>query len=154
ETSAEATVNLVVDTRPACADPTATAVVGQPVRIPFSAFGCSDVDGGNLLIHPSDGTHGTVESNFATLEVVYTPEPGFAGTDEFEFYASDGVLQSAAKKMRVTVGAPAQATPTPTPITSSTPPPAPADTTAPKATAKALSASIAKGVALTLTSNE
>jgi hypothetical protein len=159
ETSAEATVNLVVNTPPACADGTATAIVGQPVRIAFSTFPCSDADGsGNLLIHTNDGAHGTAVSDFGGREVVYTPEPGFAGVDEFTFYASDGIAQTATRTMRVTVGQPAQPTPTPTPTPSTSdrtaPPPVSADTTAPKTTAKAVSASIAKGVTLTLASNE
>ncbi len=159
ETSAEATVNLVVNTPPTCGDGTATVIVGQSLRIAFSAFPCSDADGsGNLLIHTNDGAHGTVVSDFGAREVIYTPEPGFEGTDEFSFYASDSITQTATRTMRVTVGQPAQPTPTPTPtpITSdrTAPPPVSADTTAPKATAKAVSASIAKGVSLTLASNE
>jgi hypothetical protein len=158
ETSAEATVNLVVDTAPACADGTAATGVGQPLRIAFSAFPCSDADGPNLFIHATDGAHGTVESDFAGSVVTYTPEPGFQGIDEFTFYASDNVsLNTATRTMRVTVGQTAQPTPTPTPSPTpiSSPPPAPvADTTAPKTTAKAASASIAKGVSLTLASNE
>ena len=158
ETSAEATVNLVVDTRPSCGDATATAVVGQPLRIAFSAFRCTDPDGGNLFVHTKDAAHGTVVADFGSSEVTYTPDPGFEGVDEFEFYVSDGVLDSGSRTMRVTVAPPAQATPTPTPtpIASGDPPPSPrpADTTAPRTTAKAAFASIAKGVSLTLASNE
>jgi hypothetical protein len=158
ETSAEATVNLVVDTRPACGDATATAVVGQPLRIAFSAFPCADPDGGNLFIHTRDAAHGTVVADIASLQVTYTPEPGFEGVDEFEFYVSDGVLDSGSRTMRVTVAPPVQATPTPTPTPIASgdppPPPRPADTTAPRMTSKTASASIAKGVSLTLTSNE
>jgi hypothetical protein len=159
ETSAEATVNLVVNTPPTCGDGTATTVPGQPLRIAFSAFPCSDADGSrNLFIHTSDGAHGTVVSDFAAREVTYTPEPGFEGNDEFSFYASDSITQTGTHTMRVTVGQGTQPTPTPTPtpITSdrTPPPPAPVDTTAPKTTAKAVSASIAKGVSLTLASNE
>jgi hypothetical protein len=159
ETSAQATVNLVVDTPPACGDATATTGVGQPLRIAFSAFPCSDSDGETLFIHTSDGAHGTVVSDFAALEVTYTPEPGFEGTDEFTFYGSDSVsLNTGTHTLRVTVSRPAQPTPTPTPtpITpgETPPPPRPADTTAPKTTAKIVSASIAKGVSLTLAGNE
>jgi hypothetical protein len=158
ETSAEATVNLVVNTPPACADATATTTPGQPLRIAFSAFPCSDADGaGNLFIHTGDGAHGTVVSDFGTREVTYTPEPGFAGVDEFTFYAADSITQTPERTMRVTVAQPAQPTPTPTttPAPGTPPPPSvSADRTAPKTTAKAASASIAKGVALTLTSTE
>ncbi len=157
ETSAETTVNLVVNTPPACGDGTATTAAGQPLRIAFSAFPCSDADGsGNLFIHVSDGAHGTVVSDFGAREVVYTPDPGFEGTDEFSFYAADSITQTATRTMRVTVGQTAPPTATPTPVTSdrTPPPPASADTTAPKTTAKAVSASIAKGVTLTLASNE
>jgi len=157
ETSAPATVNLVVDTAPTCGDGTATTGVGQPLRIAFSAFPCGDADGGTLFIHTNDGAHGTVVSDFGGLEVVYTPEPGFEGTDEFTFYGSDSAsLNTATRTMRVTVARPAQPTPTaaPSPPGETPPPPRPADTTAPKTTAKAASASIAKGVSLTLASNE
>jgi Big-like domain-containing protein len=159
ETSAPATVNLVVDTAPACGDATATTGVGQPLRIAFSAFPCSDADGGTLFIHTNDAAHGTVVSEFGALEVIYTPEPGFEGTDEFTFYGSDSVsLNTATRTMRVTVARPAQPTPAPTPVTPGETPPPPrplsADTTAPKTTAKAASSSIAKGVSLTLASNE
>jgi hypothetical protein len=109
-----------------------------------------------MFIHTNDGAHGTVDSDFAALEVIYTPEPGFEGTDEFPFYGSDSAgLNTGTRTMRVTVARPAQPTPTPapTPIASVTPPAA-ADTTAPKTTAKAVSASIAKGVSLTLAGNE
>jgi hypothetical protein len=160
ETSAEATVNLVVNTPPTCGDGTATAIVGQPLRIAFSAFPCSDADdSGSLLIHTRDGAHGTAVSDFGGREVIYTPEPGFEGIDEFDFYATDSVsLPTATRTMRVTVAPAGQpiATPTPTPITSdrTPPPPVSADTTAPKTTAKAVSASIAKGLSLTLAANE
>jgi hypothetical protein len=159
ETSEQTSVNLVVDTRPGCTDGTATAVAGQPLRIAMTAFPCTDADGSSLLIHPSDGAHGTVAADFGSGAVVYTPEPGFEGADEFEFYAADGVLQSATKVIHVTVGPAAQATPTPTPTATPVPstpgtPPPPADTTAPKTTPKVASASIAKGVALTLAGNE
>lgn len=161
ETSAQATVNLLVDTAPTCGDGTATTGVGQPLRIAFSVFPCSDADGGTMFIHTNDGAHGTVVSDFAALEVIYTPEPGFEGTDEFPFYGSGSAgLNTGTRTMRVTVAPPVQPTPTPapTPIASgpstSAPSPPAADTTAPKTTAKASAASIAKGVSLTLASNE
>jgi hypothetical protein len=160
ETSAQATVNLLVDST-TCGDGTATTGVGQPLRIAFSVFPCSDADGGTMFIHTNDGAHGTVVSDFAALEVIYTPEPGFEGTDEFPFYGSGSAgLNTGTRTMRVTVAPPVQPTPTPapTPIASgpstSAPSPPAADTTAPKTTAKASAASIAKGVWLTLASNE
>jgi hypothetical protein len=153
-------VNLLVDST-TCGDGTATTGVGQPLRIAFSVFPCSDADGGTMFIHTNDGAHGTVVSDFAALEVIYTPEPGFEGTDEFPFYGSDDAgLNTGTRTMRVTVAPPVQPTPTPapTPIASgpstSAPSPPAADTTAPKTTAKASAASIAKGVSLTLASNE
>jgi hypothetical protein len=158
ETSEEATVNLVVNTPPTCADGTATTTPGRPLRIAFSAFPCADADGaGNLFIHADDGAHGTVVSDIAAREVTYTPEPGFEGVDEFTFSASDPITQTGTRTMRVTVGQPAQPAPTPAPTPapiSSAPPTVPADTAAPKTTAKTASASIAKGVAVTLASNE
>jgi hypothetical protein len=156
ETSGEATVNLVVNTPPACGDGTAATGAGQPLRIAFSAFPCSDADGGTLFIHTEDGAHGTAVSNLGALEVVYTPDPGFEGTDEFRFDAADSLAHTATRTMRVTVGGQAaQPTPTPTPTPSpSVSPPAPGDTAAPKTTAKAATASIAKGVSLTLAGNE
>jgi len=156
ETSAEATVNLVVNTAPACGDGTAATSAGRPLRIAFSAFPCADADGGGVQIHAEDGAHGTAVSDLGGREVLYTPEPGFEGVDEFRFYAADSIAHSATRTMRVTVGQGGQPAPTPTPSPSVTtpPPPAPGDTTAPKATARAVSASILKGVSLTLAGNE
>ncbi len=158
EASAEATVNLVVDRPPTCADGAAVTTVGEPVRITFSAFPCADPDGLSLLIHTGDAAHGTVVADLGGREVTYTPDPGFAGTDQFDFSASDNVsLSSPIRTMRVTV-TPA-ATPTPAPAatpapTSTPPPPAPVATTAPRTTPRSVSASIAKGVSLRLASDE
>ena len=157
-TSAVTAVNIVVNTLPTCGGGTASTPPDTPVRIPFSAFNCSDADGQSVIIHSSDPAHGTAEDDFGSLVVVYTPAPGFTGTDTFEYHGSDGVQQSAARTMTVTVAATPAATPTPpaTPVTpgSTAPPPPAKDTTAPTASLKADTASLAKGIALTLTSSE
>ena len=165
ESSGQITVNLVVDTRPSCADATATTTVATPVTIATATLPCADADGQSLLIHAGDGAHGTVDQDPGDGGVTYTPDAGYIGTDEFEYYASDGVLQSAARVIKVAIAAPVDPTPTPTPtpeatatatpapVTTATPSP-PADKIAPTAKLKAGTASIAKGVALTVTSDE
>lgn len=102
----------------------------------------------------------TSAADFGGRDVTDTPDPGFAGTDQFEFSASDNVsLNSPTRTMRVTVtpaatpAPPPAATPAPAPA-STPPPPAPVDTTAPRTKPRTVSASIAKGVSLRLASNE
>jgi hypothetical protein len=165
ETSLWTAVNFVVDSLPGCSDATATTHVGQPLHLIAADFLCHDPDGDPLLIRAEDGAHGVVDPD-AGLEVTYTPDPGYVGTDTFAFVASDGAFASGQRTMTITITPAPEATPTPTPTPSASPSPAPPatdtpavpaprpDTTKPTVTVKAGRASIAKGVALTLTSSE
>jgi hypothetical protein len=166
ETSLPATVSVVVNTPATCADAELTTPLDTPLRIPWKAFPCTDPDGQSLLIHADDNAaNGDVDDDFGTGTVTYTPNPGFTGTDEFTFHASDGVRNSPERTITVKVTPPVQADPSPTPAAtvSPTPTPMPAggggapavDTTAPSVTLKATGkATLANGVTLTLTSNE
>jgi hypothetical protein len=156
DTSQAAAVNIVVNSRPACTDGTATTEVSKPLKLTFP---CTDPDGDVVLIRAEDGLHGVVDPHVGT-QLTYTPEAGFAGTDEISFVGIDGAYQTATRTLTITVtpAATATATPTATPSATATPtPPPPArstDKTAPTVTVKAGKASIAKGVALTVTSDE
>jgi hypothetical protein len=161
ETSEETSINLVVNSLPTCSDGAATTEVNTPLKLTFP---CSDPDGGTVLVRAEDGAHGAVDPDVGTV-LTYTPEPGYVGTDEISFVGMDGAFVTAARTLTITITPNATATPTPTlppvPSATATPtpqPPAPpsplADRTAPAVTIKAGKASIAKGVALTLKSNE
>lgn len=151
ETSLETTINIVVNSRPVCTDGTAATEVNKPVRLVFS---CPDA----VLIRAEDGAHGVVDPDVG-VQLTYTPDPGYVGTDEVSFVGIDGAFETSPHTLTITVAPAATATATPTatpaPAPTATATPAPsADTTAPKLTVKAGKASIAKGVALTLTSDE
>jgi hypothetical protein len=157
ETSLPTAINLVVDDGPpSCTDGTATTPVNTPLKL---AFPCTDPDGDPVIISAEDGAHGVVDPDSGP-ELTYTPERDFVGTDEISFTGKAGGFETATHKLTITVTA--AVTPTATPVPTATPaPPAPAatpgpvaDKTAPKLTVKAGKASIAKGVALTLTSDE
>lgn len=166
ETSQETTINVVVNSRPSCADGTATTRVNTPLKL---AFPCSDPDGGTVLIRAEDGQHGVVDPDVGS-QLTYTPDPGYVGTDEISFAALDGAFVTASRTLTITIApAPeptATATPDPTvtpgptasPVPTASPtPPAPGatpDRTAPTVSVKAGKASIAKGVTFTLTSSE
>ena len=140
ETSLPATVSVVVNTPATCADAELTTPLDTPLRIPWKAFPCTDPDGQSLLIHADDNAaNGDVDDDFGTGTVTYTPNPGFTGTDEFTFHASDGVRDTPERTITVKVTPPVQADPSPTPAATVSPTPTPAggggapaaDTTAP-----------------------
>jgi hypothetical protein len=157
ETSQETALNIVVNTRPVCADGTATTEVNTPLKLTFP---CTDADGGSVLIRAEDGVHGVLDPDVGT-EFTYTPEAGFVGEDQISYVGLDGAFQTPTRTLTITVTPAATATPAPTtapaPLATATPtppPPPPADRTAPKLTVKAGKASIAKGVTLALESDE
>jgi hypothetical protein len=159
ETSAETAINVVVNSKPACADGTATTRVGTPLKL---SFPCTDPDGGPVLIRAEDGRHGTVDPHVGS-ELTYTPDPGYVGTDEISFVGMDGAYLTTPRTLTITITAPPAATATPaatTPVSStpvpSTPPASTpvADKTAPAVSAKAGTARIASGVTLTLKASE
>jgi hypothetical protein len=155
ETSQETAINIVVNSLPGCADGTATTEVGKPLKL---VFPCTDPDGDTVLIRAEDGAHGVVDPHVGT-QLTYTPDPGYVGTDEISFVGMEGANVTPSRTLTVTVtpAATATATPTatpvPTPAATATPTP-PADRTAPKLTVKAGKASVAKGVTVTLQSDE
>ena len=89
-----ATVDITVDapvvknTDPIAVDDTATTTVGQAVML-TTLSNDSDPEGDTLTITsvgtPSNGTAVIVGG-----EIRYTPNPGFVGTDTFEYTISDG----------------------------------------------------------------
>jgi hypothetical protein len=160
QTSEQTAINLVVNSRPACADGTATTTVGTPLKL---VFPCPDPDGDPVLVRAEDGQHGVVDPDVGS-QFTYTPEPGYVGTDEISFVGIDGAFTTGEHTLTITVTPPptATATPSPTPPATPTavpsttpPPPAPAaDKTAPAVTVKAARGSITKGITFTLNTNE
>jgi len=62
EVSPSATVRILVDTAPTCADSSVSTQVNHPLRIPFP---CTDDDDDGLFIEWSDGFHGIVDFDSA-----------------------------------------------------------------------------------------
>jgi len=89
-----ATVTVTVDeaviknTAPVAVDDSATTIIGQPVTL-TTLSNDSDADGDTLTITnvatPSNGT-----AVISGGEIIYTPNPGFTGTDSFSYIISDG----------------------------------------------------------------
>lgn len=103
----DAVVVLMRQLAPQCGDDTARTSPGVAVEI---LLGCEDPNG-TPLVHsitspPLNGTLGPIDQARGT--VVYTPSPGFAGTDTFSFTASDGGLTAAPAAIRITVAADTQ----------------------------------------------
>jgi hypothetical protein len=82
------------------ADPqSVTTRQSVPVEITLSG---SDIDGDALtygLTTPPD--HGTLSGTVPDL--IYTPEPGYAGVDSFSFLVNDGELDSAVAMVSIAV---------------------------------------------------
>jgi hypothetical protein len=80
------------------------------------------------------------------------------GTDEISFRGFTGPFETSPRTLTITVTAPPSATPSPGPTASATPPPAAfapaADKTAPSVSVKVAKASVARGVTVTLRSDE
>jgi hypothetical protein len=151
ETSAPATVDLLIDSAPTCTNLAITTAFNTPVHI--ADLPCTDVDDTNFDVYFDDPSHGTVDVDPATGDVVYTPAANFAGTDAFTFFGRDPWgLDSPDSTVTITVR------PAPLPTVVSTPvplPAAPPDKTAPNATLKPSGKpSLAKGVTIAVTSNE
>lgn len=152
--SNDATVNLLVDSAPTCQNLSVATEFNTPLRI--VELPCTDVDDADFDIFFDDPAHGTADVDPATGDVIYTPPAGFVGADTFPFYGIDRWgFDSPDSTVTVTVK-PAP-TPTVAPVVpKATPVPAPPpDKTPPNATLKvAGKPSLAKGVTVTLTSNE
>jgi len=102
-----------VNSEPAQVDIEITPVNDAPVAYPQSVstrqtmpvmvtLSGSDIDGDNLtylVVIPPD--HGTLSGTAPNL--IYTPEPGYAGLDSFSFIANDGELDSVAAEVSITI---------------------------------------------------
>lgn len=113
--SVQALVSFKRDLPPECSD--ATVPVEHDAATPVS-LPCSDPNGDAVSVRVVDGpSHGTFETG------VYTPEPGYSGTDSFTYSASAQGLGSDAATASVVVG---EAPPPPPPGDDDPPPPPPA----------------------------
>jgi hypothetical protein len=152
EISAPAKVRILVDTAPECDDASAT-VPANGVLV-LADLPCDDPNGDAVTIVVDDPAHGTI--SFPDNEtIVYTPTPGYSGTDSFPYYAEDefGLESYLAATMRIRVVAAPAATPLPGPAATPVPTP-PKDLTAPAVTLAAKKATLAKGVPVTLSVSE
>jgi len=168
ETSAQSSINLVVNSLPTCSNGTATTTVDTPLVLTFP---CTDPDGGSVLVKAEHGQHGTVDPTVGT-RITYTPDSGYAGTDEIRFVGMEGGFVTAERTLALTITPKPVATATPTPTATATPdatptpppppivvptavPTPPADKTAPSLIVKATGTpSVAKGASFSVTSNE
>ena len=108
--TATATVSIdPANTAPVANDDSATTTVGQSVTL-NSIANDSDADGDTLTItNVSDPANGTAVINGG--QIVYTPDPGFIGTDTFTYTISDGNGGTATATETVTVTGPANVDP-------------------------------------------
>lgn len=96
---------------PVAVDDTATAVANSTKVIDVLAND-SDPDGDNLLIlSVTQPANGTSNKSSDGKTVSYQSEPGFAGTDSFDYTISDGKGANATAKVTVNVNATAPPTP-------------------------------------------
>jgi hypothetical protein len=154
EISLPATVRILVDTAPTCADGFSSTPVNQTLRI---AFPCRDADGDGLFIEWSDGDHGIVDFDATTGEFVYAPAPNYVGPDSFVYAVRDDFGLTSGPDRTTTIDvkpAPvATVVPTVTP-----PPPPPRDVTAPSVNLKTLATPLrqvlSKGLSIVLSTNE
>jgi hypothetical protein len=90
-----------VNDAPVAKDGSAAVVAGRSADIILSAY---DVDGDALSFAvASPPANGVITGDDGDNLVSYTPDDGYAGTDTFTFTASDGVLESSAATVTVTV---------------------------------------------------
>jgi len=128
ERSNVATVRVLVDTAPVCADLALTVEPGQTLAL--TAFPpCSDPDGDALAVATGDPLHGTLARDPTSGAATYTPAPGYTGTDTIAYHAVDAFGLAAGGTLTVGVGVPVPdpAPPAPGPPAAPGPPdPAPA----------------------------
>ena len=109
--SSDTTVNLTIaaiNDAPVAVSDVATTIGNAPLTRPAPGplANDTDVDGGPLTaILVTAPSHGTV-SLAPDGSYVYTPNPGFVGTDSFSYAAFDGAVASNAATVTVTVTAP------------------------------------------------
>jgi hypothetical protein len=82
---------------PACANVSVSVPKGgKAVSVPLSCVGPAGVpESYSIVLPPADGNLGTIDQ--ATGQVVYTPNPGYGGTDQFTYQATglDGASNTA-----------------------------------------------------------
>jgi len=142
--TAEGTATVTITVTPVNDAPTAvgdsfTALKGHTLNIaaPGVLGNDSDVDGDTLTaVKKASPAHGAVtlagDGAFS-----YTPDPGYVGSDQFSYWASDGTDHSPQRVVSLTVAAlPPTAAPTPVPTPTPVPPtpspePSPSESPAP-----------------------
>ncbi len=103
-----ATVDLAirdgsVNILPVVVDDFATTTKDTPVQIDVLANDY-DVDGDTLLpFTTSEPAHGTVTGGHSSELFLYTPNPGFSGTDTFTYSVSDGQVTGTPSPATVTI---------------------------------------------------
>lgn len=123
----------------------ASTAPGQSVTLAASSLvgNDSEPDGNSIYVDNRMGVakNGTITFNAPSgivLDITYTPNPGFTGTDRFKYMIRDATGYNVAEVV-VTVGATSTPTPTPTatpvPTATPTPVPSPSPTATPVPTA-------------------
>jgi hypothetical protein len=105
--SADMTFNAIfvsnaVNTPPVAYDVAVTTPVNTPVNI---QLGGSDPDGNPVTLTPGNPSHGTLSGQVPIL--TYTPANGYVGPDSFTYKANDGLTDSPAATVNITVITPA-----------------------------------------------
>ena len=91
----------VMEPRPTCPDGAVDAVMHAATP---GTITCADIEHDPLTYAvSSQGAHGTVVIAAATGAWTYTSNPGYVGTDTFQLTASDGIAESLAATITVTV---------------------------------------------------
>ncbi|GAB2591226.1 Ig-like domain-containing protein [Microlunatus antarcticus] len=102
--SAPATVIITVAKKPNSApvvnDLDVTAGYQKTVAVTLSG---SDADDDPLTFTVGDPEHGTLEQTGTGPELIYTPEDGYSGPDEFVYTANDGTEESEAATVSIVV---------------------------------------------------
>jgi hypothetical protein len=102
---------------PTCFDTNATVLLGRPTAAPLSCSGIG-VNGVRIVTAPAHGTLGAFSATGPSI--MYTPTPGYRGSDSFVYQGENDGGQSANATVRIVVnGAP---TTTPGALTTTPPP--------------------------------
>ena len=100
-----ATVHLTVT--PLAVDDTWTTPAGTPLTVPAPGVLGNDLGTGLTAGAPSDPPHGSVTLD-PSGALVYTPDPGFSGTDTFTYTVTDSAGQTAGATVTIHVTPPVQ----------------------------------------------